>query len=63
MELGSGAVRYQWGQDVILVSSDGLEFENSQGSYGIHLFRVIMLVVGCGRSSEFKYMKWYVCIQ
>ena len=30
------AVRYQWGQDVILVSSDGLEFENSQGSQGIH---------------------------
>ena len=32
------AVRYQWGQDVILhmVSYDGLEFENSQGSQGIH---------------------------
>ena len=32
----ASAVRYQWGQDVILVSSDGLEFKKSQGSQGIH---------------------------
>ena len=55
------AVRYQWGQDVILVSSDGLEFQNSQGSQGIHEFKVIIHVMGCGRSSEFKYKMVCAC--